>query len=69
MTRFYVCEDNEGSTFDCTLKRSEAVTILKASGGGKLVTVDVKVNTATVARLLGHLGGYADRVTETMVRP
>ena len=63
--RFYVIEDPHGQIIGCELKLATAHATAAAHGFAKgeysLSTVDAQVCADTVRRLLGNLGGYAQR--------
>jgi hypothetical protein len=67
MAKFYVLQDTDGYSFDCSLVKGEAFTMLRAAGGGKIIEIDAPVNKETIAKLLGNIGGYAKSVKETIV--
>lgn len=65
--RFYVVQNDQGSTLGCelTLKAAKALGAEDrfATGSYTVEAIDCDVNAETVRRLLGQLGGYATEST------
>lgn len=60
--RFYVVQDNGGSTVGCEIALPAAHALGREqcpSGSYTITRVDCPVHVETIRRLLGNLGGYA----------
>lgn len=58
--KFYICNNRQHEAFDCAKTLREAMLLIEREGGGYIEVTNVQINSETVRRLLGNLGGYAN---------